>query len=168
VIPLALSIFVLYFIVALCISVINLFVERKRLTRERTLEIILLWFLVIAVGIAGMIGFIMHYFFADEMARGIGFPIGNPFQREVAFANLAFGILGILSIKYRGGFWLATIISSSVFLLGAAYGHVLEMSSGNYAANNAGMVLYTDIALPIILIGVWIALQMTQNDHGVK
>ena len=38
-----------------------------------------------------------HTFAADEVAESIGWPTGNPFQTEVAVANLAIGTLGILS-----------------------------------------------------------------------
>ncbi len=53
-------------------------------------------------------GFVMHNFFADEMARSIGWPVGNPFQIEVAFFNLAVGILGALTF-FRWGFGLPFI-----------------------------------------------------------
>jgi len=84
--------------------------------------------------------------------------IGSPFQREVAFANLAFGVLGLLSFKMRESFRLAAIIGYSLFLLGAAYGHIQEMTTkGNYAEYNAGSVLYIDILISVILIILWIA-----------
>jgi hypothetical protein len=37
-------------------------------------------------------------------AREIGWPPGNPFQTEVAIANLAAGTLGILYFWIRGNF----------------------------------------------------------------
>ncbi|MCQ8904725.1 MAG: hypothetical protein NQU45_03285 [Methanothermobacter sp.] len=56
----------------------------------------------------------------DIIATYIEWPTGSPFQLEVAFANLSFGVLGLLSWKFRGEFWMATIIGFSVFYLGAA------------------------------------------------
>ena len=57
------------------------------------------------------------------VAASIGWPAGNPFQYEVAVANLAFGVLGLLCLRFRDGFWTATAIGWSVFMLGAAAVH---------------------------------------------
>jgi len=118
----------------------------------------LLAFIVSNVGLQGLFAFIGHFFKADEVARGIGWPTGNPFQKEIAFTNLSMGILGILSIWFRGDFWLATIIGRSVFLWGAAYTH-LEDLKGRKNTNifNAGPVLYFDMLFPFLLIGLFIA-----------
>ncbi len=118
----------------------------------------LLAFIVSNVGLQGLFAFIGHFFKADEVARGIGWPTGNPFQKEIAFTNLSMGIVGILSIWFRGDFWLATIIARSVFLWGAAYTH-LEDLKGRKNTNifNAGPVLYLDMFFPFVLIGLFIA-----------
>lgn len=117
------------------------------------IESLLVSLLVVTVGLQGIWGFLGHYFKSDEIARFIGFPPGNPFQKEVAFANLAFGVLGILSFWFRGGFWIATVISISVFLLGAALVHINEIrETQNLNPGNAGMILLTDIVIPLALI----------------
>jgi hypothetical protein len=68
------------------------------------------------------------------------------------------GILGILSIWFRGDFWVATIIARSVFLWGAAYTHLEDLKGRkNINIFNAGPVLYLDIFSPIVLIGLYIA-----------
>ena len=143
----------------ICLSAISFYRSRYVLTSERAVEITLTWFIVIGIGLGGLTGFIGHMFMADQTAENIGWAIGSPFQREVAFANLAFGILGIMGYWVRKSFWLATIIGFSIFLLGAAYGHIYEMTEkGNNAAYNAGAVLYWDIAFPLGLIILWVAL----------
>ena len=110
------------------------------------------------IGLQGLFAFIGHFFKADEVARGIGWPTGSPFQREIAFANLAMGTLGIMSIWFRGNFWFAAIAARSVFSWGAAYGHIIDLKKrGNASILNAGPVLYDDIILPFILIGLYIA-----------
>ena len=79
--------------------------------------------------------------------------ISSPFQLEVAFANLSLAFLGILCWKFRDEFWIATVISLSVFYLGATYGHIMDIIlKGNHASGNAGGPLYLDIILPILLI----------------
>ena len=99
----------------------------------------------------GIFGFTGHFFKSDEVAKGIGWPTGNPFQLEIAFANLAFGIMGILCIWFHGDFWLATIIGKAIFLWGAAYVHIIDIRKRkNLNIYNAGPVLYADILLPVI------------------
>ncbi len=122
-------------------------------------QTLLLWLLVIKVGLGGIWTFMGHYFKADMVAGYIGWPAGNPFQKEVAFTNLALGICGVLSFFFRNEFWLATIIFASVFLLGAFSVHVQsQMESGNKNPGNAGPVFFADIAVPLVLWGLYFAM----------
>jgi len=121
-------------------------------------EAFLLAFIVSNVGLQGIFAFLGHFFKSDEVARGIGWPEGNPFQKEIAFTNLSLGILGILCIWFRGNFWLATIISRSVFTWGAAGIHFEDIKKRkNVNILNAGPVLYFDLLCPFLLIGLYIA-----------
>lgn len=109
-------------------------------------------------------GFVMHYFFADEMARSIGWPAGNPFQTEVAFFNLAVGILGVLTF-FRRDFWLPYIIVSTAMGWGAGFVHLIDiLEHGNFAGNNAGPILYADILIPILRI----TLYMVYSKHQTR
>lgn len=55
-------------------------------------------------------------------------------------------------------FWLATIIVASIFLFGAAIGHVRQLvASHNRSPGNAGAILYTDILIPLIVIALYAA-----------
>ena len=137
----------------LCIA-FSLIRNRKELSPKKVVETILLYILFINVGLSGLLAFYGHAFLADKVAASIGWATGSPFQFEVAVANLAFGLLGVLCLYFRGDFWLATGIGYSTFLFGAAYGHIKEMiMSGNHAANNSGLVLYIgDIAMPLLIL----------------
>jgi hypothetical protein len=122
------------------------------------------YLLPISVGVGGVLAFMGHTMRADEIARSIGWPTGNPFQFEVAAANLAFGILGLLCIKFRDGFWTATILGYGVFLECAAYGHIREIvQAGNWSINNAGPVLLADILFPVFLLTLLIIAQRKQR-----
>ena len=124
-------------------------IRSKPLNGDRIVEIFLISFLVISVGFGGIWAFIGHFFLSAQVAANIGWAPGNPFQSEVAFANLSIGVLGVLCYWIRDNFWTATVISSSIFLLGAAYGHIINMIQfSNYAPGNAGSVLYMDIIRP--------------------
>ena len=119
-------------------------------------ESLLLWLLVCKLGLGGIWCFLGHYFKSDEVAGYIGWPAGNPFQKEVAFTNLAMGISGLMCFFFRDGFWLATIVFASVFLLGAFSVHVKDMQeSGNKNPGNAGPVFFADIILPLALWGLF-------------
>jgi hypothetical protein len=50
-------------------------------------------------------------------------------------------------------FWLAAIIAGSIFLMGAAVGHVRQLvRTGNVSPGNAGPILVTDVAIPVTVI----------------
>jgi hypothetical protein len=145
----------LLFVLSLIVAAIHLIRDTHPRTPNRIAEIVLLWFLVLLVGVGGVFTFIAHPVYADTTAASIGWPAGNPFQTEVAVANLATGVLGILCHWFRDQFWLATVIAFSVWFLGDAVVHVHQIVvADNWAPNNAGPALYADIALPIILIAL--------------
>jgi len=140
-----------FFIIGLIIAFIHLGVSKSFGNKGRRYEVILLYYIVFVIGLNGILDFFAHTVFAVQTAESIGWPPHNPFQTEVAFANLSYGIAGILSIWLRRKFWLATIITSGVFLFSAGVGHIYQMiANNNYAVNNAGLILYTDLLTPII------------------
>lgn len=135
------------------IAILHLLLSRQPATKARIIEILLLYQLVFTVGLGGLFAFYGHAFLSNEIAEYIGWPPGNPFQLEVAYANLSFGILGLLCIWFRGLFWAATIIGLSIWFWADAYEHLRQlMVYQNEAPGNAGLPLYTDIIVPIILI----------------
>lgn len=116
-------------------------------------ETIMAYALVFNLGFSGLYAFMGHAFAANQVANYIGWPPGSPFQFEVAVANLAFGVLGVLCFWFRKGFWFATITGYSVFVLGAATGHIMDIiQNHNYAPGNAGAPLYADIIIPVIFV----------------
>ena len=136
--------------VATCL---HLWLGKRPVSPGRIAEVLLLYLLVVFVGVGGLMGFLGHTFQAREIAVKIGWQ-PSPFQFEVAVANLAFGILGILCIWQRRGFWTATGIGSATFLLGCGYGHLREMIlDGNFAPYNVGPVLWVnDLAVPLAIL----------------
>jgi Family of unknown function (DUF6790) len=138
---------------ALIGAAVHLIVTKAPRTRERVAEVLLLYLLVIGVGATGIFAFMGHAFRAEQVAEQIGFPPDNPFQLEVAVANLSYGVLGILCMWLRGGFWTATAIGNAIYLWGAAWGHVHELvEHDNHSAYNSGAILYTDIFVPLAIL----------------
>lgn len=119
------------------------------------LHTFLFYFLVIQYGAGGLFFGYFHIFKPDFAAERIGWPAGNPFQREVGFADASFGVAGILCIWFADGFRLAVAIITSLFLLGAAAGHIVEiMREGNRSPDNAGfgLLVMNDIAVPLFVL----------------
>jgi hypothetical protein len=147
------AVFIILFVLSFVVAGVHIYRDEQPRTGGRVAEILLIWLLVINIGFGGLYAFSGHLFAADEVAASIGWPAGNPFQTEVAVANLAIGTLGILSYWIRGNFWIAAVIATSIWLLGAAAIHVSEMvGAGNYNPGNAGVVFYMDVIGPALLI----------------
>ncbi len=157
-----------FFFLTIFVAILFLIISKitnKPLNKKRIVKIFLMSFLVISVGLGSIWAFIGHVFLSAQVAASIGWAAGSPFQLEVAFANLAIGVLGILCYWIRGNFWTATVISSSIFLLGASFIHIMNMLQyANYAQGNAGSVLYMDIIGPIILIVLFITYRAMERE----
>jgi hypothetical protein len=83
----------------------------------------------------------------------IGWKTKSPFQKEVAAADAAFGVLGVLSFFIRDNFLVATVIGASIMLFFMGIGHVLDLKkSKNLSPYNAGSVVYFDLLIPVAMI----------------
>jgi hypothetical protein len=128
-------------------------VVQSQMSHSSILDALLFYGIEIQIGFVGLTSFFLHFFRSEKLAKSIGWPSGNPFQTEVAFANLAYGVPGILSIWIHGLFWTATVISFSVFMFGAASVHVRDLiRNRNYALGNSYPILFINIVIPIALI----------------
>lgn len=144
--------------VALLAVVFHILLMKQR-NAKKVIEVILLYLLVIAVGLGGLVAGAFHVFNGPATAIMIGWEPGSPFQYEVGVADMALGLVAVLCLFVRGSFWLAAIIANSFFLLGCMVGHVRSLAeSGNLAAYNIGPnIIISDLILPLLLIGLYIA-----------
>ena len=78
------------------------------------------------IGGQGITAGCLHIFFGPKIAASIGWK-PSPFEYEVGVANLGIGVAGIMAGSYGRQYWLALIIVSTIFLWGAAIGHIWEM-----------------------------------------
>jgi hypothetical protein len=158
--------FLIFFVLSFVVAGVHIYLDKQPRTGRRMAEILLLWLLVINTGFGGLYAFMGHTFAANEVAESIGWPAGNPFQTEVAVANLAIGALGILSYWIRGNFWTAAVIATSIWLLGAATIHVVEIvTAANYSPGNAGLIFYMDLIGPLLLIALLIYSMPTRRER---
>ncbi|MGH7919072.1 MAG: DUF6790 family protein [Candidatus Dormibacteraceae bacterium] len=156
-------------VIAIIGMAITLFVKRHSLDAVKTLQIVLLWYFGILVGAQGLVITGYHFFDAAATARMIGWAPGSPFQFENAMGDFAFAVLGLLSLRFRGLFWLATTIGWSISWLGDAYGHIYQIVvNHDYAPYNTGALLAGDIAFPIILIILLVAYYLAVKARAAK
>jgi hypothetical protein len=148
-------VFVVLAVIGLILGLLHVAIQKQPRTTQRVADLLLLYLFAFPIGLGGLVGFIGHTMRAAPVAASIGWPPGNPFQYEVAVANLAFGILGILCLWFRDGFWTATSIGWSVFILGAAGVHLHQIHIGQlYAPENAGAILYFNILTPVVVLAL--------------
>ena len=151
--------FLFFAAIALIGAAIHTHRERETRDAARTLEIFLIWWMVMAVGIASIFGSMFHFFDGPDTAREIGYTNGDGgFQTEVGFADLAIGVLGVLCARFRDGFLLAAVIAVSICYLGDAYGHIHQATiHDNHDPDNTGLVLWSDFITPLVAIGLYVA-----------
>jgi hypothetical protein len=135
--------------------------------RSRRSEVVLMYILGVS-GAIGMFNVVIHTVFASDIAASIGWPVGNPFQTEVGFANLAIGMVGFACF-WRYDFWLPAIIAKAVFAWGAGLTHVQDIArSGNLAPNNAGPILAWDFLLPVVMIALYMLARPARDRVAIS
>lgn len=152
-----LSNFTLTFLVLGLLAAALALIRRRPVNAETLVEVFFAWFLLFSIGISFFYNFIFHVFLGDMAARFIGWA-PSPFQTEVGMASLGFSVVGFLAFRGSRGLRIAAVTGPACFLLGAAAGHVHQMiAAHNFAPGNAGVIFYTDIAIPIIgFIFLWL------------
>lgn len=143
------------FIVAILVGVCHL-TYRKEWHEPKITESFLGYILFFNMGIMGFLAAYAHVFMGPETAQLIGWEPGSPFQFEMGMANLAFGVLGVLSYFYRGSFWNASIIGWSVLLIGCFIGHTISYYADNNTApyNMGPFIWFYDMLLPALVLGL--------------
>ena len=133
--------------------------EPKLREARRVLETYAAYLIVYVYGVGGLWGFVGHFFLSDSVAASIGWDPGSPFQLELAFYHLAFGIMGALAIWLRGFYWVALAVGKATFLYGAAFIHIKDLLRGNTAPGNAGftVLVWGDMLVPTAILIVTIA-----------
>ena len=102
-------------------SVTQLLVSSRSepLTKRRVAESLLSWSLPLNLGLLETLWFVGHLR-RGRTTEGVGQPAADKVLSELAVAHLAFGVLGLLAIRFRGMFWFATVVGQAVFLGGVA------------------------------------------------
>jgi hypothetical protein len=113
-------------------------------------EALLAYFIQFSISLSFFYNFVFHVFFGRLAAGYIGWA-DSPFQAEVGYASLGFAAVGIIAFKGGCRVRLAAILGPALFQWGAAVGHIEQIvSADNLAPGNAGVMLYSDILLPVV------------------
>ena len=139
-----------FLVIGLLVSLAVLSTKKKPLQRRQIVEALFSYYLLFSIGLSFFYNFIMHVFFAEVAASFIGWK-NSPFQYEVGYASLGFACVGVIAFRQSLAFRAAAVIGPSLFLWGAAGGHVYQMiTANNFAPGNAGVIFWTDLFLPVI------------------
>jgi hypothetical protein len=123
-------------------------------TFDAGVNILVKWLLLAFPGVGGLLAAYAHTARAEKTAACIGWPAGSPFQFEVAMANLALGVAGVMCLWMGPGFQTATGVVFSIFVLGAARGHLDQRKKGGgKSPGNSGIFLWlNDVAAPAAIL----------------
>ena len=146
--------------IGLVAAVVSIARAPRPLARLVVADKLLTWYVFFTIGVMYLVNFIFHVFFAQLAASFIGWA-DSPFQFEVATASLGFSLVGFIAAFRSFDLRLAAILGPSIFLLGAAAGHVYQMITvHNFAPGNAGAIFYMDLFLPLFgYLLLWLAKQ---------
>jgi hypothetical protein len=151
-----------FLVLGLIVSLIAIARAPKPVDPALAVEKLISWYVFFAIGAANLYNFVCHVFFGKMAAAFIGWA-DSPFQLEVGMASLGFAGVAFVAAFRSFDLRLAAILGPSVFLLGAAAGHLYQMvTAHNFAPGNAGIVFYMDIIVPLVGFGLlWL-----QHRHG--
>jgi hypothetical protein len=151
-------IFILYGVLALAGAGIHLLRHPGEREGAAAVDTVLLWWLVVTIGVSGIVGGLYHLFDGAQIAEEIGYTRGDGgFQTEVGFGDVALGVAAVLCVWFRDRFWLAVIVVALISYLGDAYGHIHQaIEHGNHDPDNTGPVLYTDILFPLVALALYL------------
>lgn len=143
-------------------ALVHTFVDRgeNRRTRDRVVELWLLWF-VAGAGVWGIIEGIAHLGpTSDQLAESIGYR-QSFFQWEVGWADIAVGVLGVGSIWRRDSWLTAAVVAFAILYWGDALGHVMQwVAHGNTAPSNVGAIP-SDVLQPLVAVLLLVAYRRT-------
>jgi hypothetical protein len=114
------------------------------------INITLVYYLFITVGIQGLNYSLGQIFYPTMVSKFLGWP-QSPFLLEVGMANLSFAILGLLSPWMERGWQMATGVGYSLFLLFTGIVHIFRISQYGISYGDIGGFFAIDLLLPFII-----------------
>lgn len=155
-------IFLLFWVIGIITGVVNLYMKGFPSDMSQICSVLLLHQFVVTFGILGITGLFSNMIFAKQNAKALGWP-GGPFQVKYGFSQLGLGVMGVMCIWFRGGFWLGTLCTMYIYGISGLWSHynVMKMNGKADAESIANIIM--DIAYQAFLTilsvkvgGVWL------------
>lgn len=127
-------------------------------TGRRVAESLLGWSLALNLGVLETFFFARHVLRDRRTTEETEEPTGDRLRSEVAVAHLVFGVLGLLSIRFRGAFWFATVIGQAVFFIGVSAVNAREISRNK--------MLWFDVAMSLAHLVLLRAYEPLRDDRS--
>lgn len=145
------------FVIGLIVSAVALARKPKPLGGPVIAEALFKWFIFFSIGVSYIYNGLFHIFGHEMAAELIGWA-DSPFQFEVGFASLGFGLIGLMAPWRSFDMRLAAVLGPACFLWGAAAVHIHSMiTEHNFAPGNAGVIFWSDVISPIIgFVFIWL------------
>lgn len=127
---------------------------------ELCLNQLLFW----VVGFQSLFVFVLHTWHPEITAILAGWP-AVPIGYQLNVVNLSYGIIGLLSTFSSLGFKAASAIGYSIWIFGAGIGHLINIFSNIADQKNLGLVLYTNLGVPILLMLLLMTVYQNQKSN---
>ena len=105
-----------YILAALALIVHYFALPRQKRVKAKVFELALLYLIVFVLGFSSFLAFWGLTFYGNDSPDSLG-PSLCSFSQELASINLAYALLGVISIWLRKLFWMATVIGYSAWIL---------------------------------------------------
>ncbi|MGL5603544.1 MAG: DUF6790 family protein [Silvania sp.] len=122
----------------------------------RYAERYLSWLLLLSIGVASLWAGLYHTLWPQTAAAFIGWQ-SSPFQFEMGMADIALGVVAIVSFWRGLEFKFAVVLWVVIEFAGLVYGHFHQLATtGDHQAGNAGILLGLTIIHVVLLPLLWI------------
>ena len=135
-------------------------ISLQRFTRQLLAQLIF-W----VIGIESLVIFIIHTWFPGIPSSVMGWS-STTLIYQMGMVNLSFGILGIASMLTSIGFKTATTLGYAIWIFGDGIGHLIGMLTHSESAQQVGLLLYTDLIIPLLLVVLLMSTHQTYNSKA--
>lgn len=137
-----------------------------KITPSTFVESFLLSSLIINIGVRGLFAFVGNWFqvFSRDIAIKYGWEPKNTYQKEIAAGDGALGCLGLLSYWFRGDFWTATLLATSLCWVLSEIANISSILRGKKdpskklkADYNVSFPIFLGMHIDLLMVGLMLA-----------
>ncbi len=157
--------FIVLWVLGIITAVVQLFLEGFNNDVAYYCEVILLHQFIVTFGLVGIIGYLSNILFADKTAKKLGWT-GGIYQIKYGFSQIGIGVMGIMSVWFRGNFWAGTLVTMYVYGVSGLFSHLIvffDKKKGGETDMDSVYNIIMDVAyqffitvLSIVAGGIWV------------